>query len=312
MPPAFDLQGHRGARGLRPENTLPSFEAAFDAGVTSVETDLHLTRDDVVVLSHDAFLTGRLCRELTSHAVPLGERLPVRALTLDQLRHYAADCNPDPARFPDQVAEVTPLAELFAGERGLHPFAVPALSDLFAFAAAYCGPLGERAGKTPAQQARAGRVRFDLELKRVPFHPEYIGDNYIGTAPSILERQVLGAVRSAGVVSRTSVRSFDHRCVAQLLAREPALSGAVLIDRTAPLRPASLAWEVKAALYCPSYQFVDAELVAEAHAGGIRVVPWTANDPEVWRGLLNMGVDGITTDYPDRLAAWLRVCGVAW
>ena len=86
MSRTIDLQGHRGARGLRPENTLPSFEAAFDSGVTSVETDLHLTRDNVVVLTHDPFLTGRLCRELSANAVPLENRPAVRALTLAQVR----------------------------------------------------------------------------------------------------------------------------------------------------------------------------------------------------------------------------------
>src|SRR5271156_1474281 len=95
----IDLQGHRGARGLRPENTLPSFEAAFDAGVTTVETDLHLTRDNAVVLTHDPFLTGRLCRALAADALPLSNRLSVRSLTLAQIRAYAADRNPGPARF---------------------------------------------------------------------------------------------------------------------------------------------------------------------------------------------------------------------
>src|SRR5260370_13278756 len=255
----FDLQGHRGARGLRPENTLPSFEAAFDAGVTTVETDLHLTRDGVVVLSHEAFLTGRLCRELSPEAVPLEDRPAVRGLTLDQVRLCAADRNPDPARFHDQTLDVTPLAQLFADGQGIHPFAVPTLADLFAFAAAYAGPLGERTGKTSAQRSRAGRVRFDLELKRVPFRPEYVGDDYIGTRPALLERQVLEAVRAADVAARTNVRSVAHRCVAQLLERQPAPPGALPIEAAAPLAPAGLAWEAKATLYCPDYEFLDGE-----------------------------------------------------
>ena len=73
-----------------------------------------------------------------------------------------------------------------------------------------------------------------------------------------------------------------------------------------------MAWEVGATLYCPKYEFVDAELVGEAHAGGVRIVPWTVNEDETWRKLFEMGVDGITTDYPDRLAARLREWGAAW
>ena len=311
MPLAFDLQGHRGARGQRPENTLPSFEAAFDAGVSSVETDLHLTRDNVVVLTHDPILTEQCFRVLSPGIVPLADRPAVRSLTLEQVRTCVADRNPDPAQFPDQTSDATPLARLFTEERGIHPFSVPTLADLFAFAAAYAGPLGERADKSATQRARAGRVRFDLELKRVPFHPEYIGDDYNGTGLGLFERKLLDAVWAAGVAGRTNVRSFDHRCVAQFLERERLLLGAVLVGRAAPVRPGNVASEAKASLYCPAYKFVDAELVAEAHAGGARVVPWTANDETVWRRLIDMGVDGITTDYPDRLAACLAKWGVA-
>src|SRR5881275_3094819 len=102
MPAAFDLQGHRGARGQRPENTLPSFEAALDAGVSSIETDLHLTRDDVVVLYHDPHLAPTHLRPLAPGAPPVPDepKVRVRTLTLAELRAYAADRNPDPKRFP--------------------------------------------------------------------------------------------------------------------------------------------------------------------------------------------------------------------
>src|SRR5437879_1234235 len=130
----FDLQGHRGARGLRPENTLPSFEEALDAGVTSVETDLHLTRDGVVVLCHDPLIAG------PPWAPPEGAApgpVAVHSLALEELRRYRADRNPDPVRFPGQEAVVTPLARAFVRERGMDPYAVPTLADLFHFAEAY-------------------------------------------------------------------------------------------------------------------------------------------------------------------------------
>src|ERR1700685_825610 len=99
MIPAFDLQGHRGARGLRPENTLPAFEAAIDLGVTSVETDLHLTGDGAAVLRHDASLSPRVFTPMEK-ASPLREGVAIRDLTLAQLRGYRAGGNPDPGRFP--------------------------------------------------------------------------------------------------------------------------------------------------------------------------------------------------------------------
>jgi glycerophosphoryl diester phosphodiesterase len=297
MPTLFNLQGHRGSRGLKPENTLPSFEAAFDAGVSSVETDLHLTRDGVAVLYHDAMLSEPTLQLLS-------------ALSLAELRRYRADRNPDPLHFPDQDATVTPLARLFAEPRGLDPYGIPTLEELLQFAADYAGELGERAGKSPQQRRRAAAVRFDLELKRVPFYPEIINDRFDGATPGLLEERVVEVVRQAGVVARTVVRSFDHRCVRLLRQMEPGLTGAVLIAETAPVAPAELVERAEAQIYCPGYLFLDEALVRQLHAAGAQVLPWTVNQPEHWQRLLDWGVDGITTDVPDRLARYLRERGM--
>jgi glycerophosphoryl diester phosphodiesterase len=311
VPTHFDLQGHRGARGLRPENTLPSFEAAFDAGVTTVETDLHLTADGLPVLLHDPVLSERLCRLVPGAAAPdPAQRPTVAGLTLAQLRGYRADRNPDARRFPDQDATVTPLAALFAARHGLDPYTPPTLADLFAFAEAYAGELGARAGKTGAQQARARRVGFDLELKRVPFRPGLIGDGYAGDA-ALLERRLLEVVRDARVHDRTVVRSFDHRCVRALRRLESRLSAVALVAGTTPVAPADLVRQADAQGYGPDLEFLDERQVRELHAAGLRVIPWTVNDPADWERLLAWGVDGLTTDYPDRLAAFLQARGVA-
>jgi glycerophosphoryl diester phosphodiesterase len=307
----FDLQGHRGARGLKPENTLPSVEAALDVGVTSIEIDLHLTRDGVPVIFHDAVVSDRLCRLVPGRGAPDPAGRPqVSALTLAQMRGYRADRNPDPGRFPEQDARVTPLAGLFAGQRDIDPYTPPTLADLFAFADAYAGDLGARAGKTPEQRARAGQVRFDLELKRVPFRPEAIGDDFYGASGGLLEQRVVEAVRAAGMAGRTAVRSFDHRSVWAVHRLDPALATAVIVANTAPVSPAEVARQAGAGTYCPDVEFLDEAQVREAHAANIRVVPWTVNEPADWVRLLAWGVDGVTTDYPDRLAAFLRERGV--
>jgi glycerophosphoryl diester phosphodiesterase len=304
MPPYCELQGHRGARGLKPENTLPSFEVAFDLGVTSVETDLHLTRDGVPVITHDAFLSDRLCRP-----APVGRPL-VATLSFAELRGYRADRNPDPPRFPGQDATMTPLAEAFARRHGIDPFTPPTLAELFAFADAYAGEPGARVGKTADQRARVRRVLFDLELKRVPFRPEFIGDRFDGRSPGQLERNVVRAVREAGVLDRTRIRSFDHRSVRAVQALEPALRTAVLIADTAPASVTEVARSAGASVYCPGVEFLDEPQVRQAHEAGLRVIPWTVNEPADWDRLLDWGVDGITTDFPDRLAARLRERGV--
>lgn len=313
MDTPFHVQGHRGARAIHPENTLPSFEAAFDAGVSSIETDVHLTRDGVAILCHDPLLCDPPCTlpgpETTATA--LGPPLLSR-LTLADLRGYRADGNLDPRRFPDQSAAVTPLAARFAEQHELHPYGIPTLEDLLRFAAAYAGELGAWAGKSEPQRQRVKKVIFDLELKRVPFHPETINDGFDGSAPALLEECIVEAVRRADVAARTVVRSFDHRCVRLLRRMEPALTGAVLIAETAPVAPAELIERADAQIYCPGYLFLDEAIVRQVQAAGARVLPWTVNQPEHWQRLIDWGVDGITTDVPNRLAHYLAERGIAF
>jgi glycerophosphoryl diester phosphodiesterase len=300
----FHLQGHRGACGLKPENTLPSFEAALDAGVGSIETDLHVSSDGEVVLCHDPVLSQAVFLPRPAPA------LAIRSLTLPELRRYRAAGNREPTRFPAQDASVTPLASLYAGQQGIDPYAIPTLADLFRFAAAYGGALGEQAGKSPEQRRCAREVWFDLELKREPFFPEHIGDDFTPEAPGLFEKQVVEAVRAAGVVGRTLVRSFDHRCVLLLRRMEPGLTGAALVNATAFVNPAELLRAADARVYAPGYHFLDDVQVRQIHAFGGWVIPWTVNDPGHWEKLLAWGVDGITTDYPDRLGAWLKRRGL--
>ena len=123
---------------LKPENTLPSFEIALDWGVTTLETDLHLSADGVPILCHDPSMGTSLFRRSSESTAPepaVGSF--VHALTVSELRGYRADRNPDPVGFPEQDANVTPLAEWFAAERSLDPFGPPTLADLFDFVAAY-------------------------------------------------------------------------------------------------------------------------------------------------------------------------------
>jgi glycerophosphoryl diester phosphodiesterase len=295
----FELQGHRGARGMRPENTLPSFEFALDAAVTSIETDVHLSADDVPVLFHDPVIDAKLCRLPAT----LGPRRLVRDLTCAELRSFPADRNPDSTRFPEQQAVVGPLSAMLAKETGVDPFAIPTVAELLAFVRAYAGEAGERAGKSPSRRENAARVVIDLELKRVPFCPQTIGDDFRGSEPGLLERRVVAEIRQADMLPRARVRSFDHRVLAAVKKLEPDLTTALLMAETAPLFPGRLAREAGADLYCPDYRFVDEELVRRAHADGVRVLPWTVNDPGDAEKLLSWGVDGITTDFPERFAA---------
>ena len=293
---SIEVQGHRGAAGLLSENTLPSFESALDIGATSIETDVLLTADDQPVLFHDFHITSRVCS-----ALPADAKVPVRSLSLERVRTYRIDCRVG--------AGALPLAERFARERGIDPYGIPTLMELFEFVSAYAGRMGLDVGKTDDQRLHARAVILDIELKREPFHPHLVGDGFTGTGPATLERWVAHTIRQAGVIERSRARSFDHRSVLAIKQLEPNLRTAVLIHDTVPAQVAPLLEGAQAELYCPSYRCVDAEVVRQVHAAGARIIPYTVNEPDDWKQLIEWGVDGVTTDYPDRLFQWLDVNG---
>src|SRR5262249_34355159 len=146
----------------------------------------------------------------------------------------------------------------------------------------------------------------DLELKRVPFRPEFVGDEFDGEHAGELEQRLVEVLRDANVVERTTVRSFDHRCVRAIGRLEPGLTRAVLVAGTAPVNPGAVVQQAEATVYCPEYTFLDAAQIRSLHAANLSVLPWTVNSVEDWTRLLEWDVDGITTDYPDRLAAFLQ------
>ena len=278
---------------------MPSFELAIDLCVDAIETDVHLTGDGVPILCHEPILDERLCRTWRSGSPAVDTKPWLARLPLDQVRCYRADVNPDPRRFPRQQIEASPLAELLANEWGCHPYGLPTVAELFAFVRAYAGDEGIKTGKSDSQRQCAARLIFDLEIKRVPFHPEYINDGFRGREAGLLEVRLLEEMQRASVLDRTRMRSFDHRCLAAIKALQPSLAVAVLIADTIPVSPGELARQVGADIFCPDYRFVDEELVRRAHDEGIRVIPWTVNDFVDWEKLRSWGVDGITTDYPD-------------
>jgi glycerophosphoryl diester phosphodiesterase len=293
---ALDIQGHRGARGLAPENTLPAFARALSLGVTTLELDCAVTRDGVVVVSHDRALIPDLAR------TPDGKWLAgpgprIRDLTYEQLQRYdVGRIRPDTAyarRFPDQ--------QPVDGTR------VPRLADVFA--------LVKRSGN------RA--VRFNIETKISPLAPEETTD------PEDFTRRLIATVRSAGMEERTVIQSFDWRTLAIVQREAPTIPTVYLSAQqdfinnieggrrmsrwTAGLHVSRLGGSiprmVKAAggaVWSPYYQELTPESAKEAQELGLKVVPWTVNAPEDMKRLIEWGVDGIISDRPDILR---RVAG---
>jgi glycerophosphoryl diester phosphodiesterase len=295
---AFDLQGHRGARGLAPENTLPGFARALEIGVTTLELDLRLTKDGVVVVHHDARLNPDTTRG------PDGQFLTevgpaVHSLTLEELRRY--DVGRLKARTP--YARRLPAQEPADGAR------IPTLAEVFEL----------------ARSAGAAHVRFNIETKLAP-------GSHDTPEPEAFARAVAEAVRAAGVGDRVMVQSFDWRTLRILAGIAPELARSCLtseghfdtmqrgIDGPSPWTAGldidaygsvpALVHAAGCRVWSPSFRDLTEERLARAKELGLAVVPWTVNAPEDMARLVDWGVDGLITDYPDRARAVLAAKGL--
>jgi glycerophosphoryl diester phosphodiesterase len=299
---AFDLQGHRGARGLAPENTLAGFAHALAIGVSTLEMDIAVTADGAAVVSHDPALNADITRGPDGRFIDAPGPL-IRSLTLDELRRYdVGRIRPGSryaALYPDQVP--------VDGER------IPTLAEVIA--------LTRRLG--------ANGVRFNIETKVFPDHPER-------TVPPETMAALLAAVLDReGVTERAIVQSFDWRTLKWLQAHRPDVQLAWLTSsyggagtvRARDGRPSpwlaghdpaafggSIPRTVHAAggrIWSPDHRGLTEAEVAEARGLGLAVIPWTVNDPAVMDRLIGWGVDGLISDYPDRLRAVLAPRGIA-
>ena len=298
---AFDLQGHRGARALAPENTLPAFALALSIGVTTLETDIAITRDGVLVISHDPALNPDLTRGPDGQYI--AARGPVIAQTsLEELRRYDVGRLKPGTRY----AGLYPLQTAMDGTR------IPTLSELFA--------LVKKSGNA--------QVRLALETKITPTAPHET------LAPEPFARALIKAVRDADLAGRTSILSFDWRSLQVVQKEAPEIATVYLsaqqkfLDNIGADKPEPSAWTagfqfkdhgsvpkmIKAAggrIWSAFYGDLDAAKVREAQALGITVLAWTINEPAQMARLMDMGVDGIISDRPDLLREEMQRRGLA-
>lgn len=298
---SFDLQGHRGARGLRPENTLAGFTHALAIGVTTLELDCGVTKDGVVVVSHDRVLNPDHTRDAEDRFLETpGPQ--VSAVTYAELQQF-------------DVGRIRPgsnYATSFPEQQPVNGQRIPRLADVY--------ELVKKSGNTG--------VRFNIETKIDPTQPDTT------VAPEVFVTALLEVIRAAGMESRTTIQSFDWRTLvlARELAPEIALValtdqqpdedtmevgkagvsvwlGGIDVDDHAGSVPRAVK-ALGARVWSPHALDLKPAVVAEAHALGLAVIPWTVNDPKDMERVLALGVDGLITDYPDRLRTVLESRGI--
>lgn len=261
--PRIQVQGHRGARAVLPENTMPAFEYAIQQGADVLELDVHVTSDNQLVVSHDGKINRKICRG------PEGETI-IRKLTLAQVREW--DCgalkNPD---FPRQ--------QPVPGTK------IPTLDEVLAL-------------------APRGSFHFNIEMKMDTKVPEN------SASPEEFARLLVDAIRRHKLESRAIVQSFDFRTLVAVRALAPEIRRAALYSGL-PRDLAAISREAgDAPIVSPHYLLVTKRKVKAAHAAKLQVVAWTANTESAWKKLINAQVDGIITDDPAALIAYLKSKGL--
>jgi glycerophosphoryl diester phosphodiesterase len=297
----FDLQGHRGARGLWPENTLRGFAAAIELGVCGIELDCAVTRDAVVVVTHDPQLSPEITRD--SHGQFLTVTGPaIASLSLAQLQQY------DVGRLRPGSA----YAAQFPQQQGADGQHIPTLHEVLSL----------------IRDRGQGAVRVSLELKTFPEQPG------LSPAPEAFVKAVRTVVADTGTAAIVSILAFDWRVLAaagELMPQSPrvALSeqqpGEDSIQAATPGASPWLAGmnirdfdgsvprmvrATGAGTWGPNFLDLDAQRVADAHALGLRVVPFTVNAREDMERMLELGVDGMISDRPDLLRGLLQQRGM--
>jgi len=297
----LDLQGHRGARGLAPENTLPAFAQALAIGVTTLELDCAVTKDGVVVVSHDSTLNPDITRGPDGRWIA-DAALPIRDFTYAELQRFDVG----------RIDPASSYAKRFPHQRPADGTRMPRLADVFAL----------------ARKAGNDAVRFNIETKVSPLHPERT------VAPEVFARAFIDLIRKQKMEKRATVQSFDWRTLAVVQKEAPEITTVYLtaqqgfmdnIQAGSPASPwtaglhvsrfgGSIPRLVKAAggaVWSPFHGETTLEQVREAQALGLKVVVWTVNEPADMRRLIGWRVDGIISDYPDRLRAVAGEMGMA-
>jgi glycerophosphoryl diester phosphodiesterase len=266
----FEIHGHRGCRGLMPENTVAAMLHALDLGVTTLEMDVVVTKDKKIIVSHEPWFSHEITTRPDGSFVDAKDEMKfnIYQMTYDEIKQYDVGMKLHP-RFPKQ-----------AKQKAIKPL----LSDLLDSVAA------------SMMVRRRPFPYFNIETKCLP-----AGDNKFTPGPAEFVELLMAVIKEKGVEERVIIQSFDFRTLKYLHEKYPSIKTSMLIedsdehDFDGQLTRLGYTPEY----YSPNYTLVDEEMVKQCHEKKMKIVPWTVNDKKQWAKLKKMGVDGVITDYPD-------------
>ena len=276
-PPRPQIHGHRGCRGLLPENTLPGFLHALELGVDALEMDVVISADQQVVVSHEPWLSATICHDAQGQRIPAATQRAHNLYRLPYAEIRRCDCGSlPPPQFPAQRPVPAPK---------------PLLREVLA------------ATEAATQRLSRAPVSYAIEVKSTP-----AGDSIYHPEPRAFLALVAAEIAAAGVAARSTILAFDARVLQAARAEWPALATCLLVEADQPWAVALAALGFVPTVFGPDYRSVSAAAVRQFRAAhpSLSLVPWTVNDPAAMRRLATLGVTGFTTDYPDRALALFR------
>lgn len=265
----FDIQGHRGCRGLLPENSIIGFEKAIDLGVNTLEMDVVITKDKQVLVSHEPWMNEGICLDSTGNEFVSLIKHPynIYELTLEEVQQF--DCgSKGNVRFPNQekVKVYKPTLDAVLKTALAHP------------------------------KNKDGKLAYNIEIKS-----SIEQDEKLHPKPKEFVDLVMQVIESNDLQKQTIIQSFDPRPLKYLNDHYPNIKTAFLTDNQLGYRHNLSRLDFKPTIFSPDYNYVTEGMIKFFSSEGILVIPWTVNEPKEMQKLIDLGVDGIITDYPDRL-----------
>lgn len=267
-PMVFDWQAHRGGRGLFPENTIPAMLHAVDLGVTTLEMDALVTKDNQVILSHDPYFNQDITTKPDGSFVQAGEekKLALYQMNYDEISRFDVGMKIHPKFLQQKKIKAVK----------------PRLADVIDSVEAY----------TKAKKLQA--KFYNIETKSQPatdrvFHP----------APGEFVELLMQVINNKHIQARTIIQSFDVRTLQYLHQKYPAIKTALLVGNSGSVKEHLAILGFTPTIYSPDYHAVNQAVVKESKEIGMQIIPWTVNDVSKMKELKEWGVDGIITDYPN-------------
>jgi glycerophosphoryl diester phosphodiesterase len=269
----LDIQGHRGCRGLLPENSLPAFKKAIELGVHTIELDLAISKDKKVVVSHEPFMKSDYCLDNKGNEIAKDDELNYNfyQMPYDSIKLF--DCG-------SKIFDKFPKQEKVKVYK-------PLLSEVIELS-----------------ESLNSNIYYNIEIKADPRY-----DTIYTPVPNEYVKLVLNVIKEYGIENRVNLQSFDVRILEEVKKQDKSIKLALLVDENELIDIKLKSLSFSPEIISPYFKLITKESVGDYQSEGFQIIPWTVNTEADMLNMIAFNVDGIITDYPDVLIKLLNTQG---